>query len=325
MHRFRELDNATRQRATGLLRQLRAESQRDLADARLPERSILLQLEEAKTRLPPRTTYHDFHGHDGNVFSSNLVPDEALEPMQEDDFVSTPTECPPEYLEDDLHHLEAERVADHGSVDVMIPDLEGASQAVYPTASPVTSSSHSSEISKSEEDPTSALAYLYVEYRQSVSAFAAMAAPLKDRISSFPSTDPDSQAEIVATKAQYQLTVEEGDFWDKFASAEASSEPELTADEEEALMSLTRTSEMMSDSFQRRMNPPTYEIYNECKEILRAMGLPCIDTAGAFEAEALASSMVLGGLADFVASEDTVSSGIRPSRPPNHSLLPRMS
>jgi flap endonuclease-1 len=36
------------------------------------------------------------------------------------------------------------------------------------------------------------------------------------------------------------------------------------------------------------------------------MGIPCIDAIGAIEGEALASSMVLGGLADYVASEDTV-------------------
>jgi len=333
LHRFRELDNATRQRATDLLRQMRAESQRNLADTRSPERSVLLQLEQAKTRLSPRTTYRDFHEHDGDVFSSNLVPDEALEPLQEDDdFVFPPTERPPEYLDDDIQHLEADHMADHDSVDVIIPELEDPSQAVYPTTSPVTPSFPSShyfdEASKPEEDLAPALVSLYAEYRKGVSAFAAIAAPRRDRISSFPPMDPDSQAEIVMTKAQYQLTVEEGDFWDKFTSAETSSEPESTSDEEEALISLTRTSEMMSDTFQRRMNPPTHEMYNECKEIIRAMGVPCIDTSGAFEAEALACSMVLSGLADFVASEDTVCSDIRSSRssrPPNHSFLPRMS
>ena len=50
------------------------------------------------------------------------MPDEALEPMQEDDVVPLPTECPSEHLDDDLYHSEAERVADRDLVDVMIPD-----------------------------------------------------------------------------------------------------------------------------------------------------------------------------------------------------------
>jgi len=72
-----------------------------------------------------------------------------------------------------------------------------------------------------------------------------------------------------------------------------------------ALEKLSRTSDIMTASFERRMNPPTRQTFRECKEILRAMGIPYMESSGAHEAEALASSMVLQGLADYVASEDT--------------------
>jgi len=45
--------------------------------------------------------------------------------------------------------------------------------------------------------------------------------------------------------------------------------------------------------------------YEESKDILRAMGVPCVESTGPYEAEALASSLVLNGCADYVASEDT--------------------
>jgi flap endonuclease-1 len=62
----------------------------------------------------------------------------------------------------------------------------------------------------------------------------------------------------------------------------------------------------MSESFLRRTQIPTDQTYQERKEILQAMGIPCIDAADATEAEALASAIVHQGLADFVASENAV-------------------
>jgi flap endonuclease-1 len=39
---------------------------------------------------------------------------------------------------------------------------------------------------------------------------------------------------------------------------------------------------------------------------MRALGVPGLDSAGAYEAEALATSLVINGHADYVASEDMV-------------------
>ena len=63
---------------------------------------------------------------------------------------------------------------------------------------------------------------------------------------------------------------------------------------------------LMSTSFLRRTVVPTDQTYQESKDILQAMGIPCIDAGEATEAEALASAIVHEGLADFVVTEDTV-------------------
>ena len=121
-----------------------------------------------------------------------------------------------------------------------------------------------------------------------------------------PSTIIDDETEYAMTKAQHQLAVEEHNLWDQLATSLASPPLVLSGLIEEELGTLVDRSHTMSISFQRRTNFPNSDTYRESKEILTAMGIPCIDAAGAIEAEALASSMVLGGLADYVASEDTV-------------------
>ncbi|KAG1720055.1 PIN domain-like protein [Suillus lakei] len=139
------------------------------------------------------------------------------------------------------------------------------------------------------EDVPSALSSLYQEYRDCVA-----------RITSLPSTvevpeSPDeTRAEYIMSRSQLQLTIEEGQIWDTLADA-----PET------ALATLAEKSGVISESYARRSNPPTAQTYEESKEILRAMGLPCIESEGPFEAEALASSLVIHGIADYVASEDT--------------------
>ncbi len=107
------------------------------------------------------------------------------------------------------------------------------------------------------------------------------------------------------SKTQYQLTAEEGKLWEKLT------DPELEVEHGESptetlLMSLREKSCFMAQSLVRRSTAPTGITYEESKNVLRAMGVPCIDSTGPYEAEALASSLVLNGLADYVASEDTV-------------------
>jgi hypothetical protein len=100
---------------------------------------------------------------------------------------------------------------------------------------------------------------------------------------------------------------------EQFASVELPSDEVPPEQEEvppaisERSAKLEEQSGLMVASLTRRANPPTALTYAESRLILEAMGIPCIESYVPYEAEALASSLVLNGLADFVGSEDTVS------------------
>ncbi|EED83145.1 predicted protein [Postia placenta Mad-698-R] len=113
----------------------------------------------------------------------------------------------------------------------------------------------------------------------------------------------EEQANLAMSKTQLQLTLDEGSFWGHLSQATANvDETEIV---EAAAAALAQKSSALSESYERRTHPPTAETYAESKEILSAMGIPCLDSTGPFEAEALASALVLNGYADYVASEDT--------------------
>ncbi|KAI0261597.1 hypothetical protein BC834DRAFT_845463 [Gloeopeniophorella convolvens] len=111
-------------------------------------------------------------------------------------------------------------------------------------------------------------------------------------------------AQAAMSKTQHQLAIEEGKLWEKLANPDMADEGGSLA--EATLASLRAKSDFMVQSYNRRTNPPTAATFAESRDILGAMGVPCIESQGAYEAEALASSIVLHGLADYVASEDTV-------------------
>ncbi|KAJ7064891.1 PIN domain-like protein [Mycena amicta] len=145
-------------------------------------------------------------------------------------------------------------------------------------------------------DLPDALTSLYSQFRGSVSKLASLTpVPLRGS----PSADDEARMEYSMSKTQLQLAADEAKFWADLAS------DSLTEPPAEALMVLTSRAGVISDSYRRRTNPPTTRTYDECKELLRAMGVACVDSTGTYEAEALAASMVHHGLADYVASEDT--------------------
>jgi hypothetical protein len=185
-------------------------------------------------------------------------------------------------------------------------------------------------IATTESNIPSALASLYLDYWQSISKLTFLS---PKSLSSIP-TDQDDQVpsddqiEYVMSKQQLQLTIDEGKMWDELvadapefeplpiSSISPPTEPTLdlqppTPEEldtaQATLMSLAEKSSLISQSYERRNNPPTAQTYEECKEIIRALGVPCLDSDGPYEAEALAASLVINGHADYVASEDTVS------------------
>ncbi|KZT25702.1 PIN domain-like protein [Neolentinus lepideus HHB14362 ss-1] len=141
-----------------------------------------------------------------------------------------------------------------------------------------------------------ALAVLYLDYRRSIPALHSLVSTPAPA----PTDAGEAQADWSMSKSQHQLMLDEGKVWQHLAQTDGEN-----LDDEQSLLSLAERSSLVSQSYERRINPPTAETYEECKLILRAMGVPCIDTSGPFEAEALASSLVLQGHADYVASEDT--------------------
>lgn len=307
----------TRERAAGLLRQLSADTEVDAPSS-------------GRTSAPPYRpsyTYGTVRGPrlppDDDIFASHFITDEALEVTLEDGesslyseahdaYYPSPKNSPPILKFDDKIPIEDPTFRDMGlGQDKYTPPTD-AEHVVYTPVSPeyvdevptLPQQPIDIEPELTGDDILDQMATLYLDYRQSVSKLASLVVPLDAVLPMMPVVeDPDAQAEIVMTKAQYQLMVEEGTFWDTLA---AGRDAPSTAVDDFTLTRLSRTSDIMYASFERRTNPPTAQTYNECKEIMQAMGVPCIESSGAFEAEALASSMVLNGLADYVVSEDTV-------------------
>ncbi|KAH9973796.1 PIN domain-like protein [Lactifluus volemus] len=132
------------------------------------------------------------------------------------------------------------------------------------------------------------------------------AVPLIHPPSAISSVDPtDAQVQAAMSKTQNQLTMEEGKLWQKLTNLEEAADQDEVPSATSILTSLREKSCFMVQSYLRRNNPPTDVTYEESKNILHAMGVPCIESTGPYEAEALASSLVLNGYADYVASEDT--------------------
>ena len=117
--------------------------------------------------------------------------------------------------------------------------------------------------------------------------------------------DDETKVTQELSQAQRQLVMKEESIWKRLS--------EVVSKEgtEEEISFLARELEDKSakilTSYGRRNNPPTREVYDQCRIILKAMGVPCIDSDGGVEGEALAAAIVRDGLADYVASEDTAS------------------
>lgn len=150
----------------------------------------------------------------------------------------------------------------------------------------------------SPEDVKSALAASYLEYRASLAQLSPLSEPSTTQAQS--EDVSEARADFIMSKTQHQLTVDEGRFWEQLTDTTQAESVEAAA------VALAEKSSLVSDSYERRTHPPTSETYVESMEMLHAMGVPCIECDGPYEAEALASSLVLHGMADYVASEDTV-------------------
>jgi len=162
----------------------------------------------------------------------------------------------------------------------------------------------SSKPGSTPENITSEIASLYYDFCHSIPRLSLLQ-PLTPSATSDEDTN-EGHNEYVMTKSQYQLTLDEGKLWEALIGSSSSAKDTSQATTKATLTLLMRKSAEMSESYQRRTNPPSTQTYNESKEIVQAMGVPCLEPTGPFEAEALAASLVINGLADYVASEDTV-------------------
>lgn len=118
-----------------------------------------------------------------------------------------------------------------------------------------------------------------------------------------PTADVVHATERSISKRQTVLVAEEHSLWKRLSNELSSSQP--LSQIQDKLSKIEAQSFVISKSFHRRLDAPTEQTYADSKKILRAMGVPILETDGPYEAEGLASSIVRHGHADFVASEDT--------------------
>ncbi|KAK7039524.1 flap endonuclease 1 [Favolaschia claudopus] len=188
--------------------------------------------------------------------------------------------------------------------DEPIPPTPSVSTTLSPLEKPfpVLPEPSAAEVSvASKVDVSAALTTLYLNFRESVHKLASLAPIIANTPQNTEADQREARVEYSMTKGQVQLTADEAQLWQDLAVFSSDEPPEV----DKKLAELSLRANVMSQSYERRNNPPTNQTYDESKELLRSMGVPCIDTTGTYEAEALASSIVIQGFADYVVSEDT--------------------
>ena len=219
---------------------------------------------------------------------------------------------PPAHPENATHAITDDNVGSYDPFDDHYDDISSTLPFVLWNAAVQPSSAISYPLPDSIESFQRELSTLYSEYSQCITQLTSMPSsfegpeiPERDLDHTAPADSPDTldaRIEYAMSKQQLQMTLDEGHVWN---SLSRHSSDVLPLETESALMTLAERSTVISRSYQRRSNSPTAQTYEECKELLRAMGVPCIESSGPFEAEALACALVTHGHADYVVSEDT--------------------
>ncbi|TFK34465.1 PIN domain-like protein [Crucibulum laeve] len=301
IHRFHNLDDKSQQRTSDWLRQA------DVRTEGLHREYVLLSATEEypPERLKEMPQHPELNGQSSppSTVSESLPEEPSIPPSD----VNVPTldEIPDQFA------VESKPSGHKKPFRTQIQDQD------FPLTVTCSLPAPACERPRREaEDIPSTLENLYREYKNSIPQLASISeatpTPPTPRLPLITTTESEAdEDEHVMSKAQQKLTTEEGKIWydlllPSIAVAERVPDEEpLDVVAERAIDALTEKSSMMSESFKRRINIPTTQTYEESKEILQAMGVLCVESTGAFEAEALASSIVLNGYADYVASEDT--------------------
>lgn len=150
---------------------------------------------------------------------------------------------------------------------------------------------------------SSMLAALYSSFLTSVRQMGRLLSP-RTVLPRPEEQDDETKVTQELSQAQRRLVVEEEGIWKHLS--EATSKEGTEGNVSLLARELEDKSAKILTSYERRNNPPTSEVYDQSRIILRAMGVPCIEAEGGVEGEALAAAIVRDGLADYVASEDTV-------------------
>jgi flap endonuclease-1 len=179
--------------------------------------------------------------------------------------------------------------------------LELAPSQTTPPSAPTEPANPELEKNMAASDLTFGLTQLFARFQRSVPEVEASAA----EASSTPAADADdAQTLRTISKQQRALTAGEARVWRALPSAQDCGA--LAAD----VAGLLGQSVLIAESYGRRANVATAQTYAEAREVLGALGVPCILPAGACEAEALAAALVVHGHADYVVSEDTVRASV---------------
>lgn len=307
---YRSLQATDRQRIT--------EDLGKMVDSRLPSSHAVQDSYHSGSTVPRRNTgsaaqawqtpsLHSPHQPDPHFYEYGGFTGEDLEDV---------LEASNGHLFDVAHHHEASGIyeadRDGSALDAsqytrssnLLDDPGAASPIVFWGDAGQDAGRHWSSISEEPylqpENIQLALSALYSEFRKGLDQITSIPLPFDVPVTSDFVPDPtEAGIEYAMSKSQLQMTMDEGRIWQSLMTSF------LPAETEEALGSLASKSSAISYSYHRRTNLPSTETYDECKEIIHSMGVPCIAATGPFEAEALASSLVIHGHADFVASEDT--------------------
>ncbi|KAK0237914.1 PIN domain-like protein [Armillaria nabsnona] len=162
----------------------------------------------------------------------------------------------------------------------------------------VTKDSGVSSSKSQSESVADSMISLFHNFRSSIPKLASLNKASPEEA---PIDESEERTEVFMTKAQYELTLEEGKVWGNLVVVDESEDTSM----KDEVFKIYQKSTVMFESYARRTRPPTAQNYIECREILEAMGIACVESEGPYEAEALACALVSHGFADYVASEDT--------------------
>ncbi|TFY69326.1 hypothetical protein EVG20_g3198 [Dentipellis fragilis] len=307
-----DIESKRLQRLTRVTELLQASQRLDAADRQRATDSLkAIMAGQTPPAAPPVPLY--IAGDLSSVDTMTAAPSPSPPPNAE---VPTTYGYPDEFDEDDLREILADAAGLPSGVDLVAPpppsDVEhehfqspddlsfdqlslDSYNLVRRDIDDQTSSDSTWALPSTKlGDLPSLLSALYLNYRQSIPELDVLPA-LPSSVAVSPAVPTqDFQADAMS-KTQQQLTQAEGAFWTALAQGTDATAPTALA---------TRSS-LLVQSYARRSNAPTPETYTESHAVLRAMGVPCIETTGPYEAEGLASALVLHGLADYVATEDT--------------------